>query len=158
MRHQHAGLAVPDFPMAHGRIWPATDAAALERYNAVRLDTRDFKAITAGQIHLHMAHRCGAVLVLCAVLACFLRLKAALTAGHPLRRLASVWLALICAQAGLGIWTVLSNKAADIATLHVIVGAAVLVTGALLTLLAGTVFGERPVAPSAAMGPTATAA
>jgi cytochrome c oxidase assembly protein subunit 15 len=158
MRHQHAGLAVPDFPMAHGRIWPATDAAALERYNAVRLDTRDFKAITAGQIHLHMAHRCGAVLVLCAVLACFLRLKAALTAGHPLRRLASGWLALICAQAGLGIWTVLSNKAADIATLHVIVGAAVLVTGALLTLLAGTVFGERPVAPSAAMGPTATAA
>ena len=157
MRHQHAGLAVPDFPMAHGRIWPATDAAALERYNAVRLDTRDFKAITAGQIHLHMAHRCGAVLVLCAVLACWLKLKAALTAGHPLRRLASVWLALICAQAGLGIWTVLSNKAADIATLHVIVGAAVLVTGALLTLLAGTVFGERPVAPSAAMGPAARA-
>jgi len=157
MRHQHAGLAVPDFPMAHGRIWPATDAAALERYNAVRLDTRDFKAITAGQIHLHMAHRCGAVLVLCAVLACFLRLKAALTAGHPLLRLASGWLALICAQAGLGIWTVLSNKAADIATLHVIVGAAVLVTGALLTLLAGTVFGERPVAPSAAMGPAARA-
>jgi cytochrome c oxidase assembly protein subunit 15 len=105
-----------------------------------------------------MAHRCGAVLVLCAVLACFLKLKAALTVGHPLRRLASGWLALICAQAALGIWTVLSNKAADIATLHVVVGAGALVTGALMTLLAGMVFGERPSAPSGAVGPAATAA
>lgn len=153
MRHQHAGLAVPDFPLAHGRIWPATDAAALERYNAVRLDTRDFKAITAGQIHLHMAHRCGAVLVLCAVLTCFLKLKASLADGHPLRRVASGWVALIFVQAGLGIWTVLSNKAADIATLHVVVGAAALVTGALLTLLAGTVFAPRPVAAAGVVGP-----
>lgn len=153
MRHQHAGLAVPDFPLAHGRVWPATDAAALERYNAVRLDARDFKAITAGQIHLHMAHRCGAVLVLGAVLTCFLKLKASLAAGHPLRRVAGGWVALICVQAGLGIWTVLSNKAADIATLHVVVGAAALVTGALLTLLAGTVFAQRPVAAPGVVGP-----
>jgi heme A synthase len=47
---------------------------------------------------------------------------------------------LLCVQFGLGIWTVLSNKAADIATLHVVVGAASLVTGALVTLLAATVF------------------
>lgn len=158
MRHQHAGLAVPDFPLAHGRIWPATDAASLERYNAVRLDTRDFKAITAGQIHLHMAHRGGAGLVLGAVFFCFLRLRAGLPVGHVLRRLAGGWLGLICVQAGLGIWTVLSNKAADIATLHVVVGAGALVTGALLTLLAGTVFGERLVASAGAVGPAASAA
>ncbi len=27
MRHQHAGLAIPDFPQAYGKVWPATDAA-----------------------------------------------------------------------------------------------------------------------------------
>src|SRR5882724_6411187 len=26
MRHQHAGLAIPDFPTAYGHLWPVTDA------------------------------------------------------------------------------------------------------------------------------------
>ncbi len=143
MRHQHAGLAVPDFPLAHGKIWPATDAASLEAYNRARLDIRDFKPITAGQIHLHMAHRLGALVVFGHVLGCLLKLRRAVGPAHPLARVAGGWFALICVQFGLGIWTVLSNKAADIATLHVVVGAASLVTGALLTLLAATVFRPR---------------
>ncbi len=136
MRHQHAGLAVPDFPLAHGKVWPATDAAALETYNAARTDHREFKPITAGQIYLHLAHRFGALVVFAHVLACLLKLRRAVGGAHLLARVASGWFALICVQFGLGIWTVLSNKAADIATLHVVVGAASLVTGALLTLLA----------------------
>lgn len=143
MRHQHAGLAVPDFPLAHGKLWPATDAAALEKYNQSRLDHRDFKSITGGQIHLHMAHRVGALIVFGHVLGCFLKLRRVVGSGHPLARLAAGWLGLICVQFGLGIWTVLSNKAADIATLHVVVGATSLVTGGLLTLLATTVFRAR---------------
>src|SRR5207344_2903371 len=38
MRHQHAGLAVPDFPLAYGKVWPATDAASIAAYNAQRLE------------------------------------------------------------------------------------------------------------------------
>lgn len=140
MRHQHAGLAIPDFPLAHGKLWPATDAAALEKYNQTRLDHRDFKPITAGQIHLHMAHRLGALIVFGHVLGCLLKLRRTVGVAHPLARVAGGWFGLICVQFGLGIWTVLSNKAADIATLHVVVGAASLVTGGLLTLLAATVF------------------
>ena len=26
MRHQHAGLAIPDFPLAYGKLWPDVDA------------------------------------------------------------------------------------------------------------------------------------
>ena len=152
MRHQHAGLAVPDFPLAHGKVWPATDAASLDAYNRARLDTRDFKPITAGQIHLHMAHRLGALVVLGHVLGCLLKVRRSVGPAHPLARVAGGWFALICVQAGLGIWTVLSNKAADIATLHVVVGAASLVTGALLTLLAATVFRGKPKAESAVAG------
>ena len=140
MRHQHAGLAVPDFPLAHGKVWPATDAVSLDAYNRARHDHREFKAISAGQIYLHMAHRIGALVVFGHVLGCLLKLRRAVGGAHPLARGAGGWFALICVQFGLGLWTVLSTKAADIATLHVLVGAASLVTGALLTLLATTVF------------------
>ncbi len=144
MRHQHAGLAVPDFPLAHGTVWPATDPVALDSYNRSRQDHREFKPITAGQIHLHMAHRLGALAVFGHVLGCLLKLRRAVGGAHPLARGAAGWFALICVQFGLGIWTVLSNKAADIATLHVLTGAASLVTGALLTLLATAAFRAEP--------------
>jgi cytochrome c oxidase assembly protein subunit 15 len=46
-----------------------------------------------------------------------------------LKRLAFLWLGLILFQVALGAWTIWSNKAADVATLHVLVGALSLVTG-----------------------------
>jgi cytochrome c oxidase assembly protein subunit 15 len=46
------------------------------------------------------------------------------------------WLALLAAQALLGAGTVWSNKAADIATLHVVLGAVLLVYGSLLSMVA----------------------
>src|SRR5688572_26206129 len=35
MRHRHAGLAVPDFPLAYGGLWPRTDDAFLDRKSVV---------------------------------------------------------------------------------------------------------------------------
>ena len=40
-----------------------------------------------------------------------------------LRKLSNVWLGLVVLQITLGAWTIWSNKAADIATAHVAVGA-----------------------------------
>ncbi len=37
MRHQHAGLAISDFPLAHGKIWPDISPEAVARYNAERV-------------------------------------------------------------------------------------------------------------------------
>lgn len=131
MRHQHAGLAVPDFPLAYGKIWPPTDAAFLEEANLKRHDHRDFHPITAGQIHLHMTHRISAVAILVLVGACaMLSRKGA--AAPTIASLTAVWLGLILVQATLGAYTVWSNKAADIATAHVAVGALSLVFGAML--------------------------
>jgi cytochrome c oxidase assembly protein subunit 15 len=59
---------------------------------------------------------------------------------NPLTRFACCWFALIICQIALGAWTVWSNKAADVATLHVLVGALSLVTGALWCIIA---FGRR---------------
>jgi cytochrome c oxidase assembly protein subunit 15 len=52
-----------------------------------------------------------------------------------LAELAIFWLALICAQVALGAATIWTNKAADVATAHVMVGALSLVTGALWCII-----------------------
>jgi heme a synthase len=131
MRHQHAGLAVPDFPLAYGKIWPDTDAAALDLANRSRHDYRDFSPITAGHIYLHMTHRITACVILLAVGAvAFFARKGE---RHPfVARFASAWFGLILFQAFLGAYTVWSNKAADVATAHVAFGAVSLVAGGLL--------------------------
>ena len=51
------------------------------------------------------------------------------------RWLALAWLALILAQAILGAATVLTDKAADVATAHVLLGALSLATGAMLSIV-----------------------
>src|SRR4051812_46396363 len=38
MRHQHAGLAISDFPLAYHRLWPAMDPEAIALYNQQRLE------------------------------------------------------------------------------------------------------------------------
>ena len=56
--------------------------------------------------------------------------------SDSLAKLALFWLALILAQIVLGAATIWSNKAADVATAHVLGGALSLVTGALWCIIA----------------------
>jgi cytochrome c oxidase assembly protein subunit 15 len=133
MRHQHAGLAIWDFPLAHGAWWPDMGAEAIQRYNATRIEVAAAAPITAFHVGLQMVHRLTAVAILLAVAACAWRLR-----GHPtLWRWGWLWLGMVCTQAALGAWTVWSHKAADVATLHVLLGALTLVVGALMSLIAG---------------------
>ncbi len=141
MRHQHAGLAIPDFPLAYGRLWPAMDADSVLRYNQQRIEVVAQNPITAFQIGLHMAHRLVALAILIgtgAVAWWTGRLGGSTRSnvGTTLRRLGRLWLGLIVAQVGLGAWTVWSGKAADVATAHVLVGALSLATGALWCVVA----------------------
>jgi len=128
MRHQHAGLAIPDFPLAYGKIWPDTSVDAVARYNQQRVEITAANAITAAQIWLQMIHRLTAVGILAAVAMVAWATRRLNSALH-LRRLGMTWLGLILVQGGLGAWTIWSNKAADVATAHVLVGALSLVTG-----------------------------
>lgn len=136
MRHQHAGLAVPDFPLAYGKLWPPTDPQFLETVNQTRLDTRDYNPITAAHIYLHMAHRGLALGIFLGVCMLAWRLRQRAGSGHVLTVWVYGWVALVIAQGLLGAGTVWSNKAADIATLHVVLGAVLLVYGSLLSLVA----------------------
>jgi heme a synthase len=135
MRHQHAGLAIPNFPLAYGKLWPPMDAASIERANELRVGAQEFKPITAFQIGLHMAHRIGALLTLGLAAAVAWTVRRDQGRSFP-AKLAIGWLGLICVQAGLGAATVWTNKAADIATAHVLVGALSLLSGTVLSIAA----------------------
>ncbi len=142
MRHQHAGLAVPDFPLAYGRIWPDTSESALAAVNANRTDTFYDEPITPFLIHLHMAHRFGALLVfLLGGAIAGLAAKSGRKRSF-LSKFCFAWFGMICLQAILGAVTVWTDKAADIATLHVMLGAGCLVAGSLVTLITAKVCPE----------------
>ena len=137
MRHQHAGLAVAEFPLiASGKVWPATDEASLAKLNRDRLDYREFNPVTKNHVLLHMLHRVMAMALFLA--AAFLMVYAVRTLpkGHWLGSFLIVWFSIICLQALLGAATVWSNKAADIATFHVVLGAVTLALGTLLSMIA----------------------
>jgi heme a synthase len=113
MRHTGAGLAVPDFPLAFGRIVPP---------------------FTESAVVIHFAHRLGALLVAATVANLALR---AWRSGDPrFRRPAGIVLVLTLVQIGLGAATVLTQKAVVPTTAHVATGAAILGVCFFLTLRA----------------------
>lgn len=134
MRHQHAGLAIPDFPLAYGQWWPRTDADAILRYNQARVEVHASNPITAFGVVLQMAHRLGAVTILLTVAGICARTWRERGTRCGLTRAGMAWLGLVVVQAGLGAATIWTGKSADIATAHVAVGATILVVGALLVL------------------------
>jgi heme a synthase len=128
MRHQHRDLSITDFPTAYGQWIPDTSPAAIARINGAR-DARALSDVSAAQIWLQMAHRFGAVLVAVGVIWFFA--SAHHEKSSPFRGLSTAWLIAVFVQISLGAWTIWSNKAADVATTHVAVGATLLALGAI---------------------------
>ncbi len=130
MRHQHRDLAILDFPTANGAWIPDTSENALAKINAWR-DTRALSDVTAFQIWLQMAHRYLAVLIAIGVIMFFLQLRRLRNSSRApmLSGLSILWIVLLFCQLALGAWTIWSNKAADVATAHVAVGAIMLSFG-----------------------------
>jgi cytochrome c oxidase assembly protein subunit 15 len=135
MRHEHRDLSIPDFPLAYGRIVPDTSPRAIMNINAWR-DTQALSDVTPFQIWLQMAHRFGASLVaLGVIVTCTIALRHNRRLPSALTRLCLFWFAAVCTQLLLGAWTIWSNKAADIATAHVAVGAIMLSLGVVIVYL-----------------------
>ena len=141
MRHQHAGLSISDFPLAYGQAWPKTDPASVAEYNRARLSQVDpstglsVPPTSALFINMQMAHRVGAVLITVAILAAAAAMWLAPGTAPILRRWSAAWVGLVLVQFLLGACTIWTNKAADVATAHVAVGALTLVLGTLLTAM-----------------------
>lgn len=129
MRHQHRDLAILDFPTAYGQFIPDVNAERLAEINQWR-EARALSEVTSAQIWLQMAHRFGALLISAGVVGYWFALRRP-TLGAPkkLLTLSTLWVFLLAGQITLGGWTIWSNKAADVATMHVAVGATMLAVG-----------------------------
>jgi cytochrome c oxidase assembly protein subunit 15 len=115
MRHTGAGLAIPDFPLAFGRLVPTFDSPA---------------------IVIHFLHRLGALAVTTMIVWSFVRITRTHAGERALVRPALLALVLVGTQLTLGALTIWTKKAVLPTTLHVAVGAAILGTMVLLTLRA----------------------
>jgi heme a synthase len=128
MRHQHRDLAILDFPTANHASIPDTSAAALTKINAWR-DARALSDVSAFQIWLQMVHRLFALIITITIIAFCARVWREPQATSVLRRLSVLWVILVFGQIALGAWVIWSNKAADVATAHVALGAVMLSFG-----------------------------
>jgi cytochrome c oxidase assembly protein subunit 15 len=138
MRHDDAGLAIPDLPLHYGRIVPPTDDAGLHAANLwrARSGEPELRPVTLGQIWLHFGHRSGAVLVTLVLAVLVARAARRKESGTSFKGSAALLGVLLLLQLTLGVLTVLLRKPADIASLHVAVGALVLVTTFLIAVRA----------------------
>ncbi|MGD8377715.1 MAG: COX15/CtaA family protein [Acidobacteriota bacterium] len=113
MRHTASGFAIPDFPLAMGRLIPPMD------------DPR---------VAIHFAHRVGAACVVILVGAVLLRTLRCHRRDPALLYPALLLGTLTAAQVTLGAFTIWTAKAAVITTFHVATGSATLATSVMLTL------------------------
>jgi cytochrome c oxidase assembly protein subunit 15 len=116
MRHIGAGLAIPDFPLAFGHLVPP---------------------VWTGDIAIHFAHRVGALAVTVVAVANAVAVRRRYRRRPEFTR--PVWFLLlaVAGQVTLGATVVLTGKAPVVNTLHVALGAVVLVTSLVITLRAG---------------------
>ena len=113
MRHNSAGMAIPTFPLAFGHLLPPTWSAA---------------------IAIHFAHRVGAVVAIGAIAGTAFYVWRRQQDRRDMMRPALLLVLLVCSQATLGAFVVLSGLHPVVNTLHVVNGALVLGTSLVLTL------------------------
>jgi cytochrome c oxidase assembly protein subunit 15 len=134
MRHQHRDLSILDFPLAYGQIIPDLSAQKLAAINAWR-DTRALSDVNAFQIWLQLLHRFVALVIAASVIGFWFYVRNRARHSIALLRLSTWWVFLVACQITLGAWTIWSNKAADIATTHVAVGAIIFAVGVVLVAI-----------------------
>lgn len=115
-RHSGAGLAIPDFPLAFGRLVPPFET---------------------NLIAIHYAHRVGALLVSVMVLTLATTVLRHHDATASVRRLARLAVALLVAQIALGASIIWTHRSVVPTTTHLVIGAALLATCWATTLRAG---------------------
>ena len=104
----------------------------MERINEERQQDR-MAPVSVSQIHLQLTHRFGALALLVVVIVFVARAVTVTPLGHWLRGWSLLWCGAVLLQILLGAMTIWFNKAADVATSHVALGA--LLTGFTILLV-----------------------
>jgi cytochrome c oxidase assembly protein subunit 15 len=113
MRHLHAGLSIPDFPLAFGRLIPP---------------------LTDERVAIHFAHRVGALVVTLLIIALVSVVFATARSHARLTRAAVGLLAALALQITLGAYVIWTHRSPEITSFHVVNGAIVLGVALLLAM------------------------
>jgi len=135
MRHQHRDLAILDFPAAYGKIIPDLSSAELATINASR-EKWAMTDVTPFHIWLQLAHRFLALIIAAGVILTLSFSRRITNDLGLLARFSDIWFLLLASQLTLGAWVIWSNKAADMATAHVAVGATMFAVGITISAIA----------------------
>ena len=122
VRHFGAGLSIPTFPLANGRLIPKIDS---------------------WYVGIHFAHRVGALLVTLAIIHLAAKVLIRFRAQRQLAVTATALLAIVAAQLTLGAWIIWSERAVEMTAAHVVFGALTWGTTVALTLTAFRDLPER---------------
>lgn len=133
MRHEHTDLAITDFPLAYGRLLPILNQETLNQINEQRVQNLHLQPTTWYEVLLQMLHRGVALLILLSIILIWMLFL--FNKVFFFKKWANLWFIMILIQIGLGAWTIWSNKAADVATLHMLLGSLILLVGALFLAL-----------------------
>jgi len=152
MRHQHRDLSILDFPFAYGKLIPETSPAKVAEINAWR-DARALSDVTPFHIWLQLTHRFVAVAIAAGVIASLLLARRTGPDAGMLSRFTDAWFLLLTCQITLGAWVIWSNKAADVATAHVAVGAMMFALGVSLSAICLRLLRDRELSASPRQGP-----
>lgn len=134
LRHEGPGyLSIPDFPKIYGQWLPAfwqTDV--LKGINDYRATELHWPATTASLMVWQILHRTLGILAALGILAGAVWSVGPSSTPFWWRRGVMAWAALAGTQVFLGILTIWSGRRPEIATLHVLIGAGLTLTGWLL--------------------------
>ena len=115
MRHTQSGLAIPDFPLAFGRMIPPFESSS---------------------VVIHFTHRLGALLVTTMISWTLIRILSEYRNHGRLLRPVLAMTFLLCIQLTLGAFTIWTEKGEIVTTFHVMTGAMILGVSVLLALRA----------------------
>ncbi len=137
VRHNGAGLAIPDFPLSYGQLVPPMTQAKVDAAvaNLPKGYHRVGKNVPVGNVHLHFTHRLGAFLVLGVGIWVMSRVAVMLrrNADKAIRN-AAIWFAvLLVLQITLGVMVIWTGRDEEVTTGHQTVGAALLGVAMLLS-------------------------
>ena len=136
MRHEGPGfLAIPDFPKIYGAWWPAFwDAAVLQKINTLRALDLQWPATTSSLILAQFLHRTLGIILAISMVVGSLWSMRSVSAPDWWRKGIIGWSFLALLQMGLGVSVIWTGRLPELATLHVLFGASLLLTGWLLGL------------------------
>ena len=133
MRHTQSGLAIPDFPLAGGYLWPPFNQTMLNTVHAMQFDL-DVPFASMSQVVVHFLHRLGGVSVAIAVGWLSWKIYQLKDSDNRIYRQTVLLDMLLLLQITLGAFTIWSLKEPLITSIHVVNGATILGLSMLMVL------------------------